>query len=115
MTHHIQAELGCGGNLFQSGNFRSHDAGGRASITLTKHDWWRDIWTLRIGLRNRSGVQVTQSLEFKPSSRTAHAFTASAGGLAISDASLAVNARVATNGNGSCLTFPPTFEGDLTQ
>ncbi|QAY59674.1 hypothetical protein ET475_06490 [Microbacterium protaetiae] len=114
-TYNISAELGCGGNLFQSGNFRPHSSSDGASIKLTKDDWWRSIWKLRIGLRNASDVQVTKTLELDPGSRSTHTWKTPSDSTSIPGGSLAVNARVAINGNGSCVLFPPTFEGKLTQ
>ncbi|MDQ1217782.1 hypothetical protein [Microbacterium arborescens] len=108
----INAQLNCAGSLFEGDTFRPHSAGG-ASIQLTRHDWWKNNWALRTGLRVPSGAQTTGSLEFSPASREVHRYRTTSGNTTIPSGSYAVNARVNTNANGGCVLWPPSFEAKL--
>lgn len=115
-TYNISATLNCAGALFQSDNFRPHTNNAGASLRLTANDWWYDVWTLRTGLRNTSGTQVTAALETAPTNRSTNSYRTSGGSTSIPGASLAVNARVGgTENTSGCRVFPPTFSGVLTQ
>lgn len=108
----INAQLNCAGSLFEGDTFRPHSSGG-ASIQLTRHDWWKDNWALRMGLRVPSGAQTTASLEFSPVSREVHPYRTTSGNTTIPSGRYAVNARVNTNANGGCVLWPPSFEAKL--
>lgn len=111
-TYNINAALNCSGALFQSDTFRTHSSGG-STIKLTKHDWWKAEWELRSGLRNTGGTQITQTLQFPPESRSTYSYKTNAGSLTIPSGSYAMNLRVETFGNGGCVLYPPSFEGQL--
>jgi hypothetical protein len=113
-TYAISAALNCGGALFQGSTYRSHTRG-PASIVLTQNDWWQSHWSLRMGLRNKNGAQITQTLDFAPSSRTKHSFKTTGGSTTLPTGSLATNSRVNIGADGSCSLFPPSYKGNLTQ
>ncbi|WP_188754289.1 hypothetical protein [Microbacterium album] len=115
-THDVSATLNCAGALFQSGNFRAHTAGSGASLQLTANAHWASVWTLRTGLRNTSGTQVTATLEQAPTNRSKHSYKTSSGSTSIPNTSLAMNARVGkTETTSGCVAlWPPTFSGILT-
>lgn len=113
-SYNINASLNCAGALFTGTTYRYHSSGS-ASIRLTKHNWWYDVWSLRTGLRNLNGTQVTQSLQFKPTSRATHTYRTTSGSTTIPSGRYAVNARVGgTENTSGCRVFPPTFEAVLT-
>jgi len=111
-TYKISATLGCGGALLQGTTYRPHaQADGPATIKLTSHRYWRDFWELRVGLRV-GGSQTTQSLEFKPTSRTTHTFRTARGSTSLPTARYATNSRVNFTPDGRCAGLPPTYSAD---
>jgi len=114
-TYSISAQINCSGALYQGDTFRPHSSGG-ASITLTDDSYWRSGWSLRVGLRHTDGTQITNSLEFKPSSRAKHTWETTSGSTTIPAGDLATNSRVDVGSDSAlCISFPPSYSANLVQ
>ncbi|MFV0373324.1 hypothetical protein [Microbacterium sp.] len=114
-THNISASLNCAGALFESSTYRWHPSG-NISLRLTAHHWWWDVWTLRSGMRNQSGNQITHTMVKNPESRTTSRYRLSSNNsMTIPRGYYAMNLRVGNTAQTSgCRVWPPSFEGKLT-